>query len=411
VLTKTDHNIRYIDTDATLKELISQLSYTDDIALDTEADSLHHYFEKVCLIQISSDGGDYLIDPLSSISLTPLFDILSTKSLIIHGADYDLRMLRTSFGFRPKAAVFDTMIAAKILGYEHFGLAALIERFFGSIITKQGQKSDWSQRPLTPMQLDYARNDTRFLESLARHMRAEMAKVNRCEWHREACQSMVISTGKDTVRDLENLWRIKNSGGCTQRELAYLRELWHWRDKEARQIDKPPFKVLNNQKLLAITIWASAASEHIFDEHTPIPRHMHQGRLGRLKTAIQKAATLPEGHWPPLKKSIPHKRRFQDNTPDIDALRKASSSIAKKLSIDSSVLAPKAALASIIQKNAKTLEEIITHGPLLPWQAKLLEPALNRIVVAREERERLRNILSDDPMPSSPPPATDVTST
>ncbi len=144
---KLDTTFQYIDTNSGLDALIPRLGHAERIALDTEADSLHHYFEKICLIQLSFHGEDYLLDPLSKIDLSQFLNVLSTKPLIIHGADYDLRMLRTSFGFRPQREVFDTMLAAQILGYEQFGLAALIHRYLDTTVTKQGQKSDWSLRP------------------------------------------------------------------------------------------------------------------------------------------------------------------------------------------------------------------------------------------------------------------------
>ncbi len=388
--------------------LITRLGQAERVAVDTEADSLHHYFEKVCLIQISFHGDDYLIDPLSKIDLSQFLNVLSIKPLIIHGADYDLRMLRTSFGFRPQCEVFDTMLAAQILGYEHFGLAALIQRYLDTTVTKQGQKSDWSLRPLSPMQLDYAYTDTRFLELIANRMGTEMDSVGRCEWHRETCQAMVIATGQDTQRDPDDAWRIKHIGQLTRQQLAYLRELWHWRDREARQADRPSFKILNNQHLFALTTWATSHQDHPLSSDAQLPRHINGKRLELLKAAIQKAATLPEREWPQQKKRMKSKHALPDEIRDIDILREECSRIAKTLGITASVLAPRAAVKSIICAGAKTLEDIIAHGSLLRWQATLLEPAVKRIMTAREQRERSPNMVTDAPKPSSPPPVIDV---
>ncbi|HIO68967.1 MAG TPA: hypothetical protein EYG58_00255 [Nitrospirales bacterium] len=402
-------SFQYIDTDAGLKALIIQLDQAERVAIDTEADSLHHYFEKVCLIQLSFHGHDYLIDPLSKIDLSNFLDVLSTKSLIIHGADYDLRMLRTSFGFRPQCEVFDTMLAAQMLGYEQFGLAALIQRYLDTTVTKQGQKSDWSLRPLSPMQLDYAYTDTRFLETIANRMGAELDTVGRCEWHRETCKAMVISTERDTQRDPDDAWRIKHIGQLTRQQLAFLRELWHWRDQEARQADRPPFKILNNQHLFALTTLAGSQTDQPLTNDAQLPRHINGRRLELLKAAIQKAAALPEHEWPQQKKRIKSKHAGPNDVQDIDALRDACSKIAKELGITASVLAPRAAIKSIICAGAKTMEEIMAHGPLLRWQATLLEPAVTRIILAREQREKSQNVVTAAPMPSSPPPAIDVT--
>ena len=150
-----------------MERLIQRIDTAERVALDTEADSLHNYFEKVCLVQLSFGGEHYLIDPLAGLDLNGLSEVLADKPLILHGGDYDLRMLRASIGFRPRREVFDTMIAAQLLGLEQIGLAALTERFFAITIGKAGQKSDWSRRPLSENQLRYAVNDTRFLERLA----------------------------------------------------------------------------------------------------------------------------------------------------------------------------------------------------------------------------------------------------
>ena len=402
-------SFQYIDTNSGLDALITKLSQAERVAIDTEADSLHHYFEKVCLIQISFHGDDYLIDPLSKIDLSTFLNVLSTKPLIIHGADYDLRMLRTSFGFRPQCEVFDTMLAAQILGYEHFGLAALIQRYLDTTVTKQGQKSDWSVRPLSPMQLDYAYTDTRFLEVIATKMGAEMDRVGRSEWHRETCQALVISTERDTQRDPDDAWRIKHVGQLTRQQLAYLRELWHWRDKEARQADRPPFKILNNQHLFALTTLAASHNDQPTTSDVQLPRHINGKRLELLKAAMKKAATLPEREWPQPKKRIKSKHADPNEIRDVDTLREACSRIAKELGITASVLAPRAAIKSIICAGAKTIEDIITHGPLLRWQATLLEPSVARIRLTREQREKSQNVVIDSPKPSSPPPAIDVT--
>lgn len=374
---------QYIDTDSGLDQLISRLAQAERVALDTEADSLHHYFEKVCLIQISFHGDDYLIDPLSKIDLSQFLNVLSTKPLIIHGADYDLRMLRTSFGFRPQYEVFDTMLAAQILGYEQFGLAALIQRYLDTTVTKQGQKSDWSLRPLSPMQLDYAYTDTRFLELIADRMDAEMKTLGRCAWHRETCQAMVFSTERETQRDPDDAWRIKHIGQLTRQQLAYLRELWHWRDNEARQADRPPFKILNNQHMFELATLAAAHRDQPLTNDLQFPRHIKGQRLELLKAAIHKAAALPEHEWPQPKKRIKSKHALPDEIRDIDILRDACSRIAKELGMTASVLAPRAAIKSIICAGAKTIEDIIAHGPLLHWQATLLEPAVTRITSAR----------------------------
>src|SRR4029434_2987994 len=166
----------------------------------------HNYFEKVCLIQLSIDGEHELVEPLAGLELREFFAALATKPLIFHAGDYDLRILRASTGFRPNGEIFDTMIAAQLLGVDQLGLAALIERYFAVAIGKEGQKSDWSQRPLSEKQLQYAVNDTRYLEALADRLAAELEAKGRVEWHQESCRAMVQASGRDNPRDPEEAW-------------------------------------------------------------------------------------------------------------------------------------------------------------------------------------------------------------
>ncbi len=139
----------YFQEPTALERLIRRIKGHEKVAVDTEADSLHNYFEKVCLVQLSLGGEHFLVDPLTKLDLTGFLEAQADKPLIVHGGDYDLRMMRAWMGFRPHLEVFDTMIAAQLLGIEQIGLAALIERFFDITIGIAGVKSVWSRRPLS----------------------------------------------------------------------------------------------------------------------------------------------------------------------------------------------------------------------------------------------------------------------
>ncbi|MCA1658536.1 MAG: ribonuclease D, partial [Verrucomicrobiaceae bacterium] len=176
-----------IATDSQLAELLSQLEPHDRIAVDTEADSLHCYFEKLCLVQVSVPGHDYLIDPLAGFDLKPLAETLAGKEIVLQGADFDLRLLRRSLGFFA-TRIFDTVIAARLLGLRAFSLAALVERYFGVVLTKGSQKANWAQRPLPRQMAEYAMNDTRYLLPLAEKLEAELRERGRLEWFQQSCQ-------------------------------------------------------------------------------------------------------------------------------------------------------------------------------------------------------------------------------
>ena len=164
----------------------------DWIAVDTEADSLHAYPEKLCLIQVSALGLNELVDPLAQTDLRPLLEIFRRHELIFHAADYDLRLLRRAFDFTP-AQIFDTMEAARLLGHREFGLTHLVNKYLDVTLEKGPQKANWARRPLTERMQIYARNDTRHLKAVADLLRAELQQKGRLRWHQEVCARLVLS--------------------------------------------------------------------------------------------------------------------------------------------------------------------------------------------------------------------------
>ena len=368
----------YIREPAALGSLIEHIGKSKCVALDTEADSLHNYFEKVCLIQLSLAGGHYLVDPLSDLDLSGLAEALADRPLIVHGGDYDLRMLRASLGFRPRGEVFDTMIAAQLLGVAQLGLGALVERCLGIKIVKAEQKSDWSRRPLTEKQLRYAMNDTRFLEALAEHLGRELRERERMEWHRENCRAMVETTGHDRLRDPEEAWRIKGSVRLTRRQLAYLRELWHWRDRHARRVNVPPFKILGNEQILDLVSWLDSHPANRLEQGPKLPRNIRATLLQTLEEAIARAAGMEPAEWPEPRKQKRPAASPPEVAERIDALRRESAAIADKLQIAPATLAPKAALQAIARSRPRTVDEIVESGGLLRWQAELIHGAVEK---------------------------------
>ncbi len=361
----------YVCERAKLETLIERVDRAERVALDTEADSLHNYFEKVCLVQLSLAGEHYVVDPLAGLDLGGFLAALANKPLIVHGGDYDLRMMRASMGFRPRRDVFDTMIAAQLLGIEQIGLAALVERCFNIALGKEGQKSDWSRRPLSEKQLLYAVNDTRFLEPLADRLRSDLAERVRVDWHGESCRAMVESSGRDHARDPEDAWRIKGAGRLTRRQMAYLRELWCWRDQHARSANLPPFKVFGNQQILELLQWAEAHPGMPLHQGPKLPRNIVGARLRTLEEAITRAGGMDQTQWPEVSRRDRDAPR-NDCSEQINALRAECARIAQDLGIAASTLAPRAALEAIIRSRPRTLDDIMEKGKLLRWQAELV---------------------------------------
>lgn len=366
----------YVRDPAALEELIRSIEGGGRVAIDIEADSLYSYFEKVCLIQLTVRGRHFVLDPLAELDLTGFIEALAERPLIFHGGNYDLRMMRSLEGFRPRGEVFDTMIAAQLLGFEQIGLASLVEKFFGIAMTKDSQKSDWSRRPLSDKQLRYAVNDTRYLEDLAERMHEELARRGRVEWQRESCRAMVDAAARHRPDDTADAWRIKGAGRLTPRQLAYLRELWRWRDMRARRADRPTFKVLGNRQLLELVQWVEANPDEPLDQGPKLPRNFVGSWRRTLEKAIAGAAALTPEEWPGRVGAV----RVHPPPMDLkllDALREEYARIARELEVAPSTLAPKAALEAMVQQRPRSLQEVMAGCGLLRWQAEFARPALD----------------------------------
>jgi ribonuclease D len=234
---------RVIDQDDKLAALLPVLRAAPWLAVDTEADSLHAYPEKLCLIQVSLPERDDLIDPLSGANLRPLWEVFSDHELIMHGADYDLRLFRKCGEFVP-TRIFDTMLASRLLGCRQFGLTDLLAKFLNVVLEKGPQKANWARRPLTPRMEAYALNDTRHLKPLADILRAELVAKGRLAWHQESCARLISEASNVMAPDPDLVWRVKGSHLLGPPALAVLREIWHWRESEAVAANKPPYFIL-----------------------------------------------------------------------------------------------------------------------------------------------------------------------
>jgi ribonuclease D len=374
---------------AQLRELLPQLESADRVALDTEADSLHCYKEKLCLLQISTPSGkgwigfseddaqvnapsaprlttrsdkafhrDFIVDPLADLDLNPLTSALAEKEIVLHGADYDLRLLRRNLNFVPQR-IFDTVIAARLIGIHEFSLAALVQRYFKIELAKGSQKANWAQRPLPARMAEYAVNDTRYLLPMAERLETELNSRNRMEWFRQSCQRALELAAIDRERDLDEAWRISGAGALRGRASAVLRELWNWREREAEAADRPPFHILQNRELLH-------SAERFAAGESPDYKYFSDRRRRAFREAAERGMQLPETDWPvrPRRSGM---RATAEVVKRIEQLRRHRDHSAKELHIESSFIAPRATLEAIAadQSHANAL--------LVPWQRELLQ--------------------------------------
>jgi ribonuclease D len=224
------------------------------LAIDIEADSLYHYFEKVCLIQISTDNETFVLDPLVIRDLTRLAPLMSDPGAekVFHAATYDIHCLRRDYDFS-FARIFDTHVAAQLVGYEQLGLSALMEKLLGISHSKRRQRDDWSRRPLGLEQLEYAAMDTHHLLRLRDVLEEQLREKDRLSWAVEEFEIAATAALQEREFDPEGYRRIKGSRDLSIQELPVLRALYVLRDRYARELDVPAFKVLNNPVLIDLS--------------------------------------------------------------------------------------------------------------------------------------------------------------
>ena len=349
-----------VDNDQTLQAYLAELASVTWIAVDTEADSLHAYPEKVCLIQISTSLGDKLIDPLAGFDLAPLLAALSRHQLIMHGADYDLRLFVKHHEFVP-SAIFDTMLAARLLGLRQFSLSHLVEAYLGVKLEKGPQKANWALRPLTPRMENYARNDTRHLKELSDRLRNELEAKGRLSWHQECCARLIADASRERQPDGDSVWRIKGSYALPRPALAILRELWKWRESEAVHANKPPFFVLSHDALVQIADAAGAARAW----EQLIPRHLSERRRSGLVKAVRHGLSLSPEHHPRILRPKTRRPNEAERRRYLD-LQKRRDTAALELGLDPTLIASRSSLSELAHDWEK-------QGPeLMKWQRELL---------------------------------------
>ena len=330
------------------------------LAMDTEADSLHCYPEKLCLMQFALPDHVDLVDTLAGLDMTPLLKAMSDREIILHGADYDLRLLKRTYGFVP-GIIFDTMTAARLAGLEQFGFSNVVEKLLGVKLEKGPQKSDWTRRPLTDRMEEYAKNDAFYLFPLAEQLRKLLVEKGRLAWHAELCARLITDSVAAEGRTDPDNWRLAGSGRLSSRELAILRALWHWRDAEAVRANRPPFFVVSHDTLLEISC-AAGAGEPIEDR---IPLRMHPRRKDGIRQTVKAALKIAETDWPLPVKSF-GRRPTESELVRFDKLRSHRDKVATELAIDPTLIAPKGILMGLSQNAEETLPT------MMRWQRELM---------------------------------------
>lgn len=355
-----DHLERWVaDSDAHL-----QATGETRVCLDTEADSLHHYHEKLCLLQVACGGRFALIDPLAVADVSGLLALMDRYELWFHGADYDLTMLRRTYNWEPRL-IRDTQIAARLTGSRQFGLAALLQNVLGVTVSKASQKADWSRRPLPDHMLSYAVDDVRYLLKIADHFLAILREKGRMSWFEESCRTLQKDVAARSTAPREDPWRVQGSGRLHSKGLAILKGMWEWREGISQERDMPCYRVMSNKQMVAYaeTFEAGGVMEPPGGWRPRWKKEFHD--------LIATVFRIGQAAWPQrLKKA---KGRMTDAQRDaVDRLCAQRDQIALSLEIEGSLLGSRSTLEQVVS-------EPVSESPLMEWQQQLLAPIIEPV--------------------------------
>ncbi len=367
---KPDHPLVYLDDGTKVDAFFETITETSELAVDTEGASFHRFVDRIYLLQISTRDQSAIVDPLA-IGSPPGFGALLENpqvEIIFHDADYDLRLLHQDYGWQVRN-VFDTRIAAQLIGLKAFGLAALLERYFDVKLDKKHQRADWSRRPLSDDMLAYAAQDTRWLHDLRDILRGELERLGRLDWAREEFGLLESVRWDEDAADTAFM-RMKGARDLSRRELALLRELVQWRDGVARELDRATFRVIGNETLFELARLAPTTRDGLASVKG-MPRGILDGRGEGLIEAIRRGLAVEENDLP----RFPRSPRW-DRDPDFDAraarVKAVRDAVAAELDLDPGVLCARDRMEAVARRNPTSREELATVTELRRWQADVL---------------------------------------
>ena len=346
------------------------------VAVDTESNSLHAYRERVCLMQISIPGADFLIDPLAPIDVSALAPLFADPSIekVLHACEYDVICLRRDFGFR-FSSLFDTMWAARILGWPRVGLADILRERFGVMLDKRWQRHNWGERPLPADALSYARLDTHYLLPLRDVQIGELQQRDRLEEAREVfadlTQAEAAPRGEVDRRD--GFWRVKGAIDLDRAAQAVLRELYLYRESEARRLDRPPFKVIGDRTLIAVAEARPTRLDHL----RRLPG-MTAAQINRYGRHLLRAVTRGQRSSPP--RPLPRKSIDPAVLSRFERLREWRKRVAVQRGVEADVIIGNAALLALAQRHPRDLDALEGIPGLGAWRRKTYGPAIIEIL-------------------------------
>ena len=361
-----------------LQLLAAKLGQMPIIAVDTESNSLHAYQEQVCLIQFSTQNQDYLVDPLALEDLTPLSPIFANPEIekVFHAAEYDLICLKRDFDFKFRN-IFDTMVAARTLGWKKIGLSSILEAEYDIYVDKRYQRANWGQRPLTPPLLNYARLDTHFLIPLRDKLRTDL--IEEGWWpvaEEDFTRACHVEITTPTPGEIE-FWKVNGAKELSPQETAVLKALCTYRDKIAQKQNRPLFKIMGDHILLEIAQQKPQEIDDLSNVRGMNARQIRRYGQGVLE-AVEEGLQAPPAHFPR------RPRPDEDYLNRVDALRTWRKRTAMKIKVDSGVILPKDILYDIARENPTDLDSLQQVMAEVPWRFNKFADAILETITSTE---------------------------
>jgi len=373
--TKLQTDPVWVDTPDGLNQLLSKLTAQKVIAVDTESDSLYSYFEKVCLLQFSTPQTDYLLDPLN-VDIAPLADLFANPAIekIFHAAEYDILSLKRDYNFTFDN-LFDTMLAARILGWKRYGLGSILEEQFDVKLDKRFQRYNWGQRPLSQQALNYARLDTHYLWRLRKVQIKALEQQNRLREAHEAFERQTQVEPTPKVFDPDDFWRVKGCRDLLPQEQGIVRELYILRDKIARKIDRPPFKVVNDAVLIRLA-QIQPNSYHALKDVKGVGTNLLRFNGNDILEAIEAGKVAP----PPQYHANNNHRPDEDTLTRYESLRQWRNKLAAERGVEPDVIMSNETLMDIARRNPKKFKNLTRLKSLGDWQVETYGQAVMQVL-------------------------------
>ena len=384
-----------VDNPLALTAMAAHLSKQSAFALDTESNSFYVYYPKVCLIQITTfadahkpatdDVIDYLVDPLALTNLDELGALTARGDIqvIMHAAENDILQLRRDFGFSfPN--VFDTQLAARILGWERVGLGSMLEERFGVVSDKRMQRTDWAVRPLTADQIVYAQMDTHYLLALRDQLLEALDDAGRLEEFQDALDQLEQFDTLERSPNERNFWQMKLTRSLDLEHTGVLEALWNWREREAQRTNRPPFKIMGDESLIDL-----ATTRPTTIEQLQLIARLSRQQANRYGATILKL--VEEGarqQLPPLPRPMvrPELLLSSQDQGRFEKLRRWRTETARARGVAPEIVFSNDTLLEIVQRQPATPDELLTVPGIGPWKAKAYGDAVVALLNGNAEQ-------------------------